>query len=192
MHADKKTGRRLTRGILIIILLAICLCVTSYALVLATVRVEQNFFQTGTVKLDLNGGQPVIQADLFEPGATLKKDFYLKNDSTDSVYYKLYFKNVYGGLADVIEVTITERVDDGVRPEQVPPEKILYSGVASQLTKDKLAAAEDDLGLGETKYFSVFFHFPAAAGNSAQDLTLAFDLCAEAVQTRNNPNKLFE
>ena len=192
MHADKKTGRRLTRGILVIILLAICLCVTSYALVMATVRVEQNFFQTGTVKLDLNGGAPVIQADLFEPGATLKKDFYLKNESTDSVYYKLYFNNVAGGLANVIQVTVTERVDDGIRPEQVPAEKIVYSGVASQLTKANLTAAEDDLEIGETRYFSIFFHFPAAAGNSAQDMTLAFDLCAEAVQTRNNPDKLFE
>ncbi len=192
MHADKKTERRLSRGIAVIVLLAICLCITSYALVLATVRVEQNFFQTGTVKLDLNGGKPVIQADLFEPGATLKKDFYLKNDSSDSVYYKLYFNNVLGGLANVIEVTITERVPDGTRPEQVPAEQILYSGIASQMTAANLTAADDDLALNETKYFSIFFHFPAAAGNSAQDLTLAFDLCAEAVQTRNNPNKLFD
>lgn len=192
MHTDKKTERRLTRGILVIILLALCLCITSYALVLATVRVEQNFFQTGTVELNLNDGQPVIQADFFEPGATLKKDFFLRNESTDSVYYKLYFDNVSGGLADVIQVTITERVDDGIRPEQIPPEKILYSGIASQLTEAKLSTADDDLEIAETKYFSIFFHFPAKAGNSAQNWILEFDLCADAVQTKNNPNKLFE
>ena len=192
MHANKNTERRLRRGILVIILLAICLCVTSYALVFATVRVEQNFFQTGTVELNLNDGKSIIQEDFFEPGATLKKDFVLRNESSDSVYYKLYFDHVSGGLADIIQVTITERVADGTRLEQVSPEQILYSGIAAQLTRAKVAAADDNLEIGETKDFSIFFRFPSGAGNSAQDLTLAFDLCADAVQTRNNPYKLFD
>lgn len=53
---------------------------------------------------------------LFEPGMTVKKDFFIENDSTGTVYYRLYFAGVSGDLADVLEVT----VKDG--------NKTLYSG----------------------------------------------------------------
>ncbi len=35
------------------------------------------------------------------------------------------------------------------------------------------------------------FYFPEDKGNDTQDLDLTFTLCAEATQTKNNPNKLF-
>ena len=43
-----------------------------------------------TVKINLNNGQPIISEHefLFEPGMTVKKDFFVENMSTDSVYYR--------------------------------------------------------------------------------------------------------
>ena len=176
-----KTVRRLTGGIITIIILAICLTMTTFALVYASVKVENNVFAKGKVKINLNDGNPVIREHefLFEPGMTVKKDFFIENDSTTDVYYKLYLDNVSGGLADVLTVT----VKDG--------EKTLYSGVAREMTRVDTLAADDVLKIGERRSLTVYFHFPENAGNAAQNLDLTFTLCADAVQVKNNPQKTF-
>ena len=88
---DSKSARRLSGGIAIIVLLTICLAVTTFALVHVSVQVENNVFHTGTVKINLNDGAPVIREEefLFEPGMTVKKDFFIENDSSGEIYYKL-------------------------------------------------------------------------------------------------------
>lgn len=181
MSNDRNTAKKLTGSIVAVVLLATCLCITTFALVWATVSVDNNLFHTGTVKINLNDGKPVIEEHefLFEPGMTVKKEFFIENQSTWDVYYKLYFDNVNGGLADVLEIT----VKDG--------EKTLYHGTASELNRTDVGAADDILRLKERRALTVFFHFPENAGNTAQGLTLTFDLCADAVQTKNNPDKLF-
>lgn len=177
-----KTARKLTGGIIAILVLAICLCITTFALVFATVSVENNLFHTGTVEINLNDGAPVIHEDefLFEPGMTVEKEFFIENNSTWSVYYRLYFDEVSGGLADVLEITVR----DG--------DKILYRGTANELTRENVAAADDTLQALERKTLTVSFHFPESSGNDAQNLHLSFTLCADATQTKNNPNKLFD
>jgi len=182
MSGNKKTVRRLTVSVVTVILLAVCLCLTTFALVWTSVSVENNFFQTGVVDINLNDGKPVIEEHefLFEPGMRVQKTFFLENRSTWDVYYKIYFSNVMGGLADVLEITIS----DG--------DKVLCQGTAAELTREKVAAAEDALKINERRELTILFYFPKEAGNAAQNLTLAFDLSAEAVQTKNNPDIQFD
>ena len=108
--SETKTAKRLTGGIIAIIVLAVCLCITTFALVYASVSVENNLFHTGGVKINLNDGKPVIREHefLFEPGMTVVKDFFIENDSTWEVYYRLYLDNVSGGLSRVLTVTIKD------------------------------------------------------------------------------------
>ena len=180
--ADSKTAKKLTGGIVAIIVLAICLCITTFALVYASVSVENNLFHTGVVKINLNNGEPVIREHefLFEPGMTVEKEFFIENESTWDVYYRIYLDNVSGGLADVLTVTIR----DG--------EKILYTGTASELTRQNVIAADDTLKIGQRRSLTVIFHYPEDRGNDTQNLDLTFTMCAEATQTKNNPNKLFD
>ena len=179
--SESKTAKKLTGGIIAIIILAICLAVTTFALVYATVSVENNLFHTGEVKINLNDGEPVIREHefIFEPGMTVIKDFFIENESTWDVYYKIYFDDVSGGLADVLEVTIK----DG--------DKTLYSGTANELTRQNVIAADDTLKIGERRDLTVVFHYPESSGNETQNLDLTFTMCAEATQTKNNPNRLF-
>ena len=179
--SESKTAKKLTGGIIAIIILAICLAVTTFALVYATVSVENNLFHTGEVKINLNDGEPVIREHefIFEPGMTVIKDFFIENESTWDVYYKIYFDDVSGGLADVLEVTIK----DG--------NKVLYSGTANELTRQNVIAADDTLKIGERRDLTVVFHYPESSGNDTQNLDLTFTMCAEATQTKNNPNRLF-
>ena len=178
----KQTATRLNGAIALVVVLAVCLAITTFALVYASVSVENNLFQTGAVKINLNDGKPIIREEefLFEPGMTVKKEFFIENESTWDVYYRLYFDQVSGGLADVLEVTIL----DG--------DKTLYSGKAAELTKQNIAAADDLLRVGERRTLTARFHFPEDSGNAAQNLSLSFTLCADATQTKNNPNRLFD
>ena len=182
MKRSSKTKKRLKGSIVAVIVLAICLCITTYAIVWASVSVNENVFQTGKVQINLNGGEPVIEERefLFEPGMTVKKGFFIKNESTCEVYYKLYFDKVTGGLANVLEITIQKG------------DKILYRGTAASLNLTKVAAADDVLGVGERRELTILFHYPEGADNSGQGHELTFDLCAKAVQTRNNEDKEFE
>ncbi|MGN0441533.1 MAG: TasA family protein [Acutalibacteraceae bacterium] len=182
MKSTNESTKKLTAGVVTIILLILCLCVTTLAIVYATVSVDNNLFSTGSVKINLNDGKPVIEEHefLFEPGMTVKKDFFIENNATWDVYYKIYFDNVEGDLADVLEITIK----DG--------DRVLYSGNATKLSRYGVRAADDTLKLKERRDLSVYFHYPESADNSTQNLTLSFDLCADAVQTKNNPNKLFD
>ncbi len=177
-----KTADKLTGSIIAVVILAVCLCITTFALIYSTVAVENNLFHTGTVKLNLNDGKPVIEEHefLFEPGMTVEKDFFLENQSTWDVYYRLYFTDIEGGLSDVLEVTVR----DG--------ENILFSGNISDMTKENVGAADDILKLNERRNLTVSFHFPENAGNETQRLSLTFTMGADAVQTKNNPNKLFD
>ena len=181
-NKQNKTAKKLTGAILLAVFLAICLCITTYALVMAHVSVKENRFQTGSVNINLNDGKPVIEEHefLFEPGMTVKKGFFIKNESTCEVYYKLYFDKVTGGLANVLEITIQKG------------DKILYRGTAASLNLTKVAAADDVLGVGERRELTILFHYPEGADNSGQGHELTFDLCAKAVQTRNNEDKEFE
>ena len=178
----RNTSKRLAFGIATAILLSIALCVTTYALFYATVTVDGNYFKTGIIKIDLNGGVPVIEESeyLFEPGMTVEKPFYIQNQSTWAVYYKLYFDNIEGGLADILDITIL----DG--------SEILYQGKAVELTRQNVMAADDILLIGERKDLTIRFHYPKDSTNLSQNWELKFDLCADAVQEKNNPNKEFD
>lgn len=179
--AKTPTARKLTGGIIAIIVLSLCLCVTTYALVRSVLKVDNNVFHTGTVDINLNNGNPIIQEDefIFEPGMTVKKDFFIKNESSDEVFYKVYLSNVTGGLADVLELTIK----DG--------NTVICTGKVSELTRQAITAAAGTLDAGQRKNLTAEFHFPEETGNSAQNLDLTFTLCADATQTKNNPTGQF-
>ncbi len=176
-------GKRLYLRVAILLLVILALCITSFALGMAVYEVRMNTFQTGGIEIDLNGGRPIITANefLFEPGMTVVKDFYIQNKGTWAVYYKLYFSEIEGELADVLDITI---VDEN--------EAVLLTGKLSELTKGNVPALEDALEVDQRQDLQITFHFPPDAGNVYQGENLEFAVSAIAVQTKNNPNKEFE
>ncbi len=176
-------AKRLSISIATLVVLCVCLCVTSFALGMAVYEVKNNSFQTGGIEIDLNGGKPVITADefLFEPGMTVEKPFYIQNNGTWAVYYKLYFSQVSGNLGDVLDVTILN--EDGEE---------LLSGKLAALTEKNVPALENELAMNERQDLTVRFHFPEGEGNIYQGGSLRFELSAIAVQTKNNPDKEFD
>lgn len=182
MNEYNRTGRRLTAHVLMVLALLICLGITTYALLIVSVSMPDNFFQTGSMELNLNDGKPVIEEYefMFEPGMTVAKTFFVENKGTDSGFYRLYLRGVSGGLKDVLEVTLC----DG--------EETLYRGTAEDFIKENVKTAEYALEAGERRYLEIIFHFPEEQGNTAQGRTLSFEICGELVQEKNNPDRLFE
>lgn len=176
-------SKKLNISIATLVVLFLCLCVTAFALAYAMLRVDNNVFETGEIDIDLNGGKPVIEADefLFEPGMTVEKSFYIKNNGTWAVYYKLYFSNVKGDLGDVLDVTIKNA--DG---------NVLLQGKLSKLKRHNVPVVEDELKVGDRRDMTIIFHFPEDAKNTAQSDNVSFALSALAVQTKNNDGKEFE
>ena len=183
---EQKTGRensakRLMAGIIILILLTLGLCITTAALVIATLKVENNLFTTGEVRINLNDGKTIVEEMelTYEPGATVERQFFIENTSSCDVYYKIYFDNLDGALTNVLKITI----NDG--------DTVIYSGTAAELKKESVAAAPDALRIGERKNLTISFYFPPESGNDLQQAVMTFDVGADAVQTKNNPNRLF-
>ena len=118
MRNKSKTAKRLTGSIILIVVLALCLCLTTLAIVYdAMVSVENNIFTTGRVEINLNDGKAVYPEEMplqVEPGATDQNEFFLKSEGTVSAYYRLYFSFNFDtengeltqkGLADAIGVS---------------------------------------------------------------------------------------
>lgn len=185
-----RTARRLTVGIIVLFILTACLCITTFALVRTILVVEDNYYKTGLVDISLrdadgkqlNDKNPLIRDGefVFEPGATIVKKFRVQNESTDKVYYKVYFESVSGNLAEIVEVTLL----DG--------DNVLYKGLACDMKRKSADTADEPLEVGESRSLEIRFRYPEHESNRGQAQILAFDLCTEAVQTKNNPNRLFE
>ena len=84
MNKQKQIRKKLTASVVTMVILAFGLCITTFALVYSIVTVDNNRFQTGTVKINLNGGKPVIEDHefLFEPGMTVEKGLRTKAHGT--------------------------------------------------------------------------------------------------------------
>lgn len=171
----------MTGSLFMVSLFTVCLGITTLALYLATVSVYDNVFQTGSIKINLNDGNPIIEEHefLFKPGMSVTKEFFIENKGTWDVYYKLYFDQTEGGLANVLEVTVHHGDD------------VLYHGLASEFNKKNVDAVSQVLKLNEKQDLTMTFYYPEASSNETQNLSLTFNLCADAVQTKNNPNKEF-
>lgn len=180
--SEEKTVKRLSVGIIIIVILAVCLCITTFALVYESVSVKDNAFKTGEVKINLNDGKPVISEHefVFEPGMTVTKNFFVENNSTCDVYYRLYLDDASGGLCSVLKLTVR----DG--------DRVLYSGSADSFNKQNASVADNALKSGQRRNLTIEFKFPEESGNNTQKLDLTFTMRADATQTKNNPDKLFD
>ncbi|MBR3762667.1 MAG: hypothetical protein IKK59_08020 [Lachnospiraceae bacterium] len=179
---EKKATGRLIRGSLFVVFLIVGFTITTYALVHYQIMIEENQFQTGVVSIDMNDGAPLITKGefLFRPGMTVEKEVRLENNSTCDVYYKLYFSDIVGELADIVMVTIKNG------------EEVIYNGLLTEMTRDKVKAADDVMKMGDVRQFTVFLYFSSEADNSMQAGTLSFTMNADAVQTRNNLDKQFD
>ena len=182
MKSNGKFPKKAASSIIAIVILAVMLAVTTCALVLSFVSVEENRFETGTVQINLNDGKTVLDgSDInIEPGYTVVRDFTLENTGSADAYIRLYLENVEGGLQNALLFSIYKG------------DELLYGGHAYELTKAAPCTDSTPLSAGETRTYTLVIKMDEAAGNTYQQGKMSFDMTADAVQAKNNPDKLFE
>ena len=172
MIRDKK----LQINVITLILLCLGLCITSFAMAMTiSYSIRDNYFQTGIIKVNLNDGKAIMDErdPLFEPGMTITKNFFIKNESSEAIYYKLNFTGVSGELSKAIEVTI---FDSSLNE--------LVSGKIYEFEADKELIGS--LSRYEKQDLIAQFHFPKSGGNEYKDKSVEFKMSAIAVQAKNN------
>lgn len=172
MIRDKK----LQINVITLILLCLGLCITSFAMAMTiSYSIRDNYFQTGIIKVNLNDGKAIMDErdPLFEPGMTIQKPFFIKNESSEAIYYKLNFTGVSGGLSEAIIVTI---LDSSLNE--------LVSGTIAEFENEKELIGS--LSKNEKQNLIAQFHFPESKGNEYKDKSVQFKMSAIAVQTKNN------
>jgi len=176
------TRKKAVGSIVMIAVLFLMLVVTTYALVASFVSVEDNAFETGMVQIELNGGRTVFDgSDMnIEPGHSLVRAFTVENTGSADVHYRLYLENVEGALQEALTFSIY----DG--------DKLLFTGQAKDFSKQSSCTSETPLAAGETRTLTAIVKMDESAGSAYQTAGITFDMTAEAVQAKNNPDRLFE
>lgn len=165
------TQKRLLMALSAAFLAAAILLLLTADLAHAGTARSANLLKADTLCINLNDGQPLIQEeDLLLSGLTVEREFFIENNSSCVVCYRLYLEDVSGGLEDMVIITIR----DG--------DTVLFSSPASALTAENAATSIDALASGQRKYLTIHFTLPEECGNEAQSLRLRFTLCAEAFQ----------
>jgi len=180
---NSNTLRKLTSNIVLTVILLICLVITSYALAVTSYRVlRENRFGTGNINIILEGPGD-LDISLFEPGMTVEREYTIRNMSSIGVYFKVYFENVSGLLADAVDITLKEK-NSGV---------VLYQGKASEFSENNINnKASEELGASDSRVLVISYHFSEDAGNNLMCTDLSFYIGAKAVQARNNADKSFD
>ena len=91
----------------------------------------------------------------------------------------IYIANVSGDLADILELTLKEG------------DSVIFTGTARELENSVSAVGVSPLVVMEKRTLTLTFYYPPQSGNEGMECSLSFDLCVEAVQTKNNPDKAF-
>ena len=193
MKQKSNTKRKAYQSLIIIFILVVMLAATTYALALSFVSVDDNQFETGDVEIEINNGKAIFDDEnlKIEPGYRLVKTFTVKNTGTADAYYRFYLENVEGSLQDSLIFSFYEGdVKDSLAGTNSTVEPVL-TGAAAELTKSDVAQGIGELKKGEEKTFTVLVKMKESAGNTYQGGYISFNLTAEAVQSRNNPNRGF-
>ena len=169
-----------------IIFMCAAFATITWALFFHLVSVDNNFFQTGYVEIELTNGVspdgPVFGGDdlALAPGNSVTKPMVLKNKSSDPVHYRIYVENVSGDL----QYALLFRIYD-------ENHTLLKTVVLADFNDGDALESDVPLAIGGEKTFYIEAAMNECAGNEYEGRALTFDFVAKAVQSKNNPTKEF-
>ncbi len=152
-------ANELKNRLFIIIMLTLCLWIFIFSYSYATL-------DTGTHKLNLNDGKPVVEELNFAPGTIIEREFFVENISDQTIDFRLYFDELEGNLKDVLNFKIK---DNAV---------VLIEGKMTDFTKKSFSQKKFTLKAHEKKTYTIEFYFDKHANNEYQNATIEFDIKA--------------
>ena len=180
----RKKGPKGPKGavtsILVLTVLVTGLGISTVAYSALQQNVGGSLFQTATIHMDLNGGQPIFNDPvILEPGMQFQKEFTVTNEGTVDVYYRI---KIIADDADLAAVMLVE-IRKG--------DEVLFTGTMQELGENGTKNS-DPMSPGETEQLTLVLKLSEAAGNNVQNKNVGFDVNLQAVQVANNPLGLFD
>ncbi len=180
MSRKKRNLLTAVAAIAIVVLLA----ATAYAASYIFLKVEDNYFQTGQIDVSIITDTSTTKYKrtlfgenvLIEPGATLRGDFTIQNNSNDpsGIWYRFFLQDVTGDLAEVLEVTLYDADGNEVKSGRMTS------------WENRLYMSPKAMANGDSHQYTLELHHPESAGNETQNLSMSFKLAVVAVQRKNN------
>ena len=130
---------------------------------------------TANVSINTKDGAPILSQYEFDDWNGVEEPFFIQNDSTVSVYARLYLDNVSGSLAD----SVTVSVYDG----DTNFGAVWNKGAGGRL----FVALPNVLRVNERMDLTVIFSVESGAHGEMQ-----FELACDVVQTKNNPERIYD
>lgn len=131
---------------------------------------------TAGVSINMNDGAPILSQNEYDDWNGVAETFFIQNDSTVvPVYARLYLNHVSGSLAD----SATVSVYDG----DTNLGAVWNKGAGGRL----FAEIPNALGIGQRMDLTVIFSVESGAHGEMQ-----FELACDVVQTRNNPERIYD
>ena len=169
-----KTEKRVLAGLAAVLIAVVCLCINSLVLgpMSKSSRIgimrggDQAEAEGEPVNVDIFGGESIISENELpiNPGESLTKEFYIKNNDTSDVYY--WFSDISGKLADYLKVTLRSNGN------------VLYEGKASNLAgfnSDKSYT----IAPGDREDFVLTFIYPEDADNASMRKEFNFSISCD-------------
>lgn len=179
VELKKKIGMNMA----ILVMLFLLLAVSTYALFSPVLIIKDNIFTTASApKVTINDGKKVFnEKDLsFGPGERIMKPMKIKNQSDMELHYRVYLENVKGPLEDVLIFNIYFN------------DQLKHSVKLSDFGKSNAYISHIPLKAGEERTYFVEAVFPVGYNNQHSNQYVYFDFVVNAVQAKNNPDKLFD
>lgn len=178
-----KGATRTVGNLILAMALVIGLGATTVAIAANQVTLGNNIFQTGVLKVTLNDDKPVFDQDiLLEPGMMVQQKFTISNEGSVDAYYRLWFDEIDGDLAEELEIEIKEgkrRIFEGSFEDIMEETETVYANTST-------------LNANETKEMTIIILLPEEAKNNMQGKTVSFRLNFDATQKDGNISKEFE
>lgn len=174
------TKKNFKIGVTVLMIAVVCFCACSFALSKTSLSSRLGIYRSGEggsensskVNVDINGNAKIIEDNLIiNPGDTLSKTFYIKNNDSENIYYG--FSEVGGNLKDFLTVKL------------VSGDEVLYEGKASELenfNSDKSHV----INPSETKNFEMILVYPVSAGNNSGNSEFSFRVTCDYLVARGN------
>lgn len=173
------TGFKLVMNTVMMALLSIILSILSLFMHFSPIAGETASFDSAAVDIDLNGGNKIFDnaCAVLVPGEEVRRNFTITNSGNVAVWYRLIVSDADGPLAD--HATIAYYDGGSLLYEESVKGSAAVDGYIGSMTP------------GQQLHLTAVLKLTGSDILTMRTSYMTFDITAQAVQLRNNPNRDF-
>lgn len=138
------------------------------------------FFRANNVEISFNDGKSLMEiSTILSPGETWSKHASIENTGKGSVYYRFYLIDMEGELKDDIQLCVMLNGN------------VCFEGMATDFNVKNAVVCDEELKKGEKADILVVVFLSDDNSVNDKSANFSFNIKVDAVQSKNNPDKVF-